>query len=255
LIGFHITIQSMSRDLPRPSEKRDYVKKMFGRIAARYDLLNKVISLGLDSSWRKRTIYLLRPEMKKLYLDIGCGTGDLAQEILAFQSNAFVIAADLTIQMIRVGKIKNNNPSISWVVADAESLPFPAKTFDGVVSGYLIRNVTNQGKALCEQKRVMHPGAKVVALDTTPPEQNWYYPLVIIYLRFIIPLIGKLVSGDQSAYSYLPVSTTNHVSAKILAEIFEENGFVSVGFIKLMLGTMAIHFGQKPVKDDGEFHK
>ena len=236
----------MSCGLPELSEKRDYVQKMFGRIADRYDLLNKIISLGLDLSWRRQVINILQPEMKKMYLDIGCGTGDLAQDIITSQSNTIVVAADLTIQMIRVGKNKNNTQNIAWVVADAEALPFPDETFDGVVSGYLIRNVPNPQKSLSEQMRVLHPGARVVTLDTTPPEQNWYYPFVIIYFRYFIPLAGKLVSRDQNAYMYLPISTTKHFSAKILEKMLEDSGFKHAGYIKLMFGTMAIHFGDKP---------
>jgi demethylmenaquinone methyltransferase / 2-methoxy-6-polyprenyl-1,4-benzoquinol methylase len=240
----------MTLNFPNPTEKRDYVRHMFGRIADRYDLLNKIISLGQDSFWRKQVVNILRPESNQMYLDIGSGTGDLAREIINIRPDAMVVAADLTFQMIKVGKKRDNLPQINWIAADAQALPFPAETFNGAVSGYLLRNVADQKTALEEQFRVIHFGAKVISLDTTPPVRNWYYPFILGYLQLVIPLIGKLLTSDPQAYSYLPRSTGKHTPAHDLAGIFQEGGLVSVGYTKLMLGTMAIHFGEKPAPFD-----
>jgi demethylmenaquinone methyltransferase/2-methoxy-6-polyprenyl-1,4-benzoquinol methylase len=140
---------------------------------------------------------------------------------------------------------KNILPNIHWIVADAESLPFPDETFDGVVSGYLMRNVSNQKIALNEQFRVLHNNAKVVSLDTTPPTRNMFYPFILAYFQIAIPLIGKIFAGDIQAYSYLPRSTSNHTPANVLAEAFRKSGFDSISYFKMMLGTIAIHFGEK----------
>jgi len=237
----------MTNQQPFIKEKRATVQKMFGRIAQTYDLLNKIISLGQDAAWRKKVVRLIQPEKKQTFLDIGCGTGDLASTLINAQPDARVVAADFSIQMIQVGKSKNSAANIDWIVADAQALPFKSKTFHGVVSGYLLRNVTDQKKALTEQNRVMRIGARVAALDTTPPTKNWYYPFVMAYIYIVIPFLGFLLSGDLQAYSYLPRSTSLHTPADQLAGIFTESGFENVGFIKVMFGTMAIHFGRKPV--------
>jgi len=241
----------MPYNLPQPAEKREYVQQLFGRIAGKYDLLNKIISMGQDSSWRKRVVTLLQPQTSQIYLDIGSGTGDLAREIINAQPMAAVVAVDLTFQMIRVGKNRINSPNIHWIVADAQALPFARKTFNGVVSGYLLRNVVDLKRALEEQIRVIHSGTQIVALDTTPPARNWYFPFVMAYLRFMIPAIGILLSGDRQAYSYLPRSTSHHILAEELAKTLQICGFESVGYYKMMLGTMAIHFGNKPASDVG----
>jgi demethylmenaquinone methyltransferase / 2-methoxy-6-polyprenyl-1,4-benzoquinol methylase len=236
----------MTSNLPDPSEKQNYIQLMFARIADRYDLLNKILSLGQDASWRKKVIDMLNPESNRIYLDIGCGTGDLARGINKTQHTSFVVAADLTYQMVHSGTHHKKGSGILWIVADAQLLPFQRDSFDGIVSGYLLRNVPDLNKTLNEILRVLKPFNKYVSLDTTPPTRNWYYPFVMAYLRIFVPLIGMLISGDRHAYSYLSLSTRNFLPANKLANIFRENDFLSAKYIKLMFGTMAIHYGEKP---------
>jgi demethylmenaquinone methyltransferase / 2-methoxy-6-polyprenyl-1,4-benzoquinol methylase len=236
----------MASHVPEASEKQHYVQYMFGRIANRYDLLNKILSLGQDASWRKKVIDMLNPESNRIYLDIGCGTGDLARGIIKTQHTSFVVAADLTYQMVHSGTHHKKGSGILWIVADAQLLPFQRDSFDGIVSGYLLRNVPDLKKTLNEILRVLKPFNKYVSLDTTPPTRNWYYPFVMAYLRIFVPLIGMLISGDRQAYSYLSHSTRNFIPAQELANIFQENDIHSVNCLKLMFGTMAIHYGEKP---------
>ncbi len=235
----------MSNTLPRPDEKRDFVQQMFARIAFRYDFMNKIISLGQDGLWRKKVVYLLQPKNHQRYLDIGAGTGDLAREIIQKAPRAQVVAADLTLAMIMYGREKKKQRDILWVVADAQALPFSENTFAGIVSGYLLRNVPDINRALCEQNRVLQNEARLVSLDTTPPDRNMLYPFILIYLKWIIPLIGKTIAGDARAYTYLPESTRNHLTVEALAAKFRGSGLVSVQYETMMFGTMSIHSAHK----------
>jgi demethylmenaquinone methyltransferase/2-methoxy-6-polyprenyl-1,4-benzoquinol methylase len=134
---------------------------------------------------------------------------------------------------------------VRWVCTDALSLPFPAESFDSVVSGYLLRNVSDITRAWREQLRVLKPGGRVVCLDTTPPRKGLLHLPVRLYLRWGIPLIGRIIAGDSEAYTYLPESTRQFLTAEALAQSMQEAGFREVGFKRLMLGTMAIHWGRR----------
>lgn len=235
----------MSKHLPSTEKKRSYVQSMFTRIASHYDLMNRFISFGQDTLWRKWAVEKLSPHEGQLYLDIGAGTGDISLQIIQSKPGVRVIAADLTIGMLEQGKKEKDYPDIYWVVADVQALPFKKDTFKGVISGYLLRNVSDVRTSLQEQVRVIHPGAHLVCLDTTPPEKNLLFPFINFYLRVVIPIVGWLISGDWQAYSYLPESTRQHIPANILADRLKEAGLLDVVFEKHMSGTMAIHSGTK----------
>jgi demethylmenaquinone methyltransferase/2-methoxy-6-polyprenyl-1,4-benzoquinol methylase len=134
---------------------------------------------------------------------------------------------------------------VRWVGSDALNLPFPGETFDSVVSGYLLRNVSDIAQAWQEQLRVLKPGGRVVCLDTTPPRKDLPHLPVRLYLRWGIPLIGRIVAGDAEAYTYLPESTRQFLTAEQLAQSMQVAGFREVGFQRLMLGAMAIHWGRR----------
>ncbi len=235
----------MTGILPSHEYKRTYVRQMFGRIAPYYDVMNRIMTFGLDQIWRKKVVNLLHPVNYKQYLDLGAGTGDLAREIRSTAPQATIIAADLTMEMMRYGKDHHKSTGIQWVVADAQALPFSSGIFDGIVSGYLIRNVPDIDATLSEQRRVLKDQAMMICLDTTPPGYSIFYPFIMIYLKWIIPLVGRLVSGDAHAYQYLPESTQKHVTANSLAEQMRQTGYHSVGFEKFQFGTMAVHWGKK----------
>ena len=124
-------------------------------------------------------------------------------------------------------------------------LPFPDETFDAVVSGFLLRNVIDVPAALAEQQRVLKPGGHIVALDTTRPPRNLLTPFIQFHLHTIIPALGRLLSPDGSAYHYLPASTEAFLSAEALAERLMQAGFRQVGFRRVMMGTVAIHWGMR----------
>ncbi len=235
----------MSALLPDKEIKRDYVRKMFTRIASRYDLMNRIMSFGQDVYWKKKVVEKLAPCSDGVYLDAGAGTGDLTLEIRKQSPFSQVVAVDLTYQMLAYGRISPDMPGVFRVVADAQALPFPDDYFTGAVSGYLLRNVPDINHAVLELKRVVAQKSRIICLDTTPPERNIFYPFIIFYLKFIIPLLGWIIVRDINAYDYLPESTRQHVNANELARIFNECGFKSVTWQKFMFGTMAIHSAEK----------
>jgi demethylmenaquinone methyltransferase/2-methoxy-6-polyprenyl-1,4-benzoquinol methylase len=223
-------------------ERSEYVREMFTRIAHRYDLMNRLMTAGQDVEWRKQVISQAGLKPNSRLLDLGAGTGDLAREALAQQPEVKVVAADFTLEMMRVG---NRNGSLPWSAADALNLPFGEKTFDVVVSGFLMRNVGNIQQALKEQYRTLKPGGRIVILDTTKPKRNLFSPLIWIHLHLVIPLLGELISGFRDAYNYLPNSTDGFVTAEELIVRMAAVGFKKLNFDRLMFGTIAIHWGEK----------
>jgi demethylmenaquinone methyltransferase/2-methoxy-6-polyprenyl-1,4-benzoquinol methylase len=227
------------------ADRTGYVRRMFTRIARRYDLMNRLMTFGQDLRWRVEAIGRLEMPADALILDLGAGTGDISLQIRRSHPQARVIACDLTPDMLRVGKKRPGAAGVLWVAADAQRLPFAVEQFDGVISGYLLRNVGDLDGALAEQRRVLKPGRRWVSLDTTPPARNILLPFLRFHLQVIIPLLGRLITGEAEAYRYLPDSTEGFVEAGALAEKIRAAGFGGVGFVKRMLGSMAIHWGER----------
>ncbi|MRR30208.1 methyltransferase domain-containing protein, partial [bacterium] len=135
---------------------------------------------------------------------------------------------------------------VPFVQADALHTPFGDAAFDAVVLGYLMRNVGDLDQAIAEQYRILKPGGRVVILETTVPTPNLLSPFIWLHLHVVIPILGRLVTGDREAYRYLPDSTEHFVTAEAFAGRLRAQGFVEVGFRRLMGGTIAIHWGEKP---------
>ena len=223
-------------------ERGEYVQDMFTRIAHHYDLMNRLMTAGQDVHWREQVIQQARLIPGSHLLDLGAGTGDLAREALKQQPESRVVAADFTLEMMRVGQQNGNLP---WSAADALNLPFGDKTFDAIVSGFLMRNVGDLQLALKEQYRTLKPGGRIVILDTTKPRRNLLSPFIWLHMHVVIPLIGGLLSGFRDAYNYLPNSTEEFVTAKELTVRMAAVGFKKINYEVLMFGTIAIHWGQK----------
>jgi demethylmenaquinone methyltransferase/2-methoxy-6-polyprenyl-1,4-benzoquinol methylase len=204
--------------------------------------MNRLMTGGQDVRWRREVIQRAHLRPNASLLDLGSGTGDLAREALYQEPRAKVTAADFTIEMMRAGK-KNGN--LRWSAADALNLPFKDKTFDAVVSGFLMRNVTDVQRALKEQFRALKPGGHLVILDTTRPKKNFLSPFIWLHMHVVIPTIGGLLSGMRDAYNYLPDSTEGFLTAEQLASRMIAVGFKKVEFKRLMFGTIAIHWGEK----------
>lgn len=233
-----------------PAARAARVKAMFERIAPRYDLMNRLMTGGQDIRWRRMVIDLAQVPPGGRLLDLGAGTGDLTREALRQQPDCRPIAADFTLGMMQAGKLLPG-PRISWSAADALNLPFPDASFDAVVSGFLLRNVVDLPRALHEQYRVLRPGGRMVTLDTTRPRASLLSPLIHIYMRRVIPLMGGLLTGERDAYVYLPETSENFLLAEDLLELIRKSGFEQAGFKRLMFGTVAVHWGRKPLAPAG----
>jgi demethylmenaquinone methyltransferase / 2-methoxy-6-polyprenyl-1,4-benzoquinol methylase len=223
-------------------ERAAHVQKMFTQIASRYDLMNRLMTGGQDIRWRRQVIQRARLSSTSYLLDLGTGTGDLAREALQHYPQAKIIAADFTLEMMRVGK---RNGTLNFSSADALHLPFGNSSFDAVVSGFLMRNVTDLTKTLHEQHCVLKNGGRIVILDTTRPKKNILSPLIWLHMHLIIPVLGTLLTGFSEAYRYLPDSTESFLSAEDLASRMAAAGFKNVKFQRFMFGTIAIHWAEK----------
>jgi demethylmenaquinone methyltransferase / 2-methoxy-6-polyprenyl-1,4-benzoquinol methylase len=218
------------------------VQSMFTKIAKRYDLMNRLMTGGQDIRWRKMVLKLAQLDNSASLLDLGTGTGDLAREALGQFPQARVVAADFTLEMMRVGK---KTSPLDFSTADALHLPFNNSTFDAVVSGFLMRNVIDLKQALAEQNRVLKNGGRIVVLDTTRPKRNILSPFIWIHMHVIIPALGSLLTGVGEAYRYLPETTEGFVTAETMSARMTEAGFKNVNFRRLMFGTIAIHWAEK----------
>jgi demethylmenaquinone methyltransferase/2-methoxy-6-polyprenyl-1,4-benzoquinol methylase len=222
------------------------IQQMFGRIAARYDLMNRLMTFGQDRRWRRLVVQQARLRPGGWLLDIATGTGDIAFEARRQVSDLHIVAADFALPMMRVGQQRSGAEALHWQAADTLHLPYTDHTFDAVTSGYLFRNVNDIAGALAEQMRVLKPGGRLVTLDTTPPPDNLLRPFMQLHLRLIIPLLGRIISGQADAYRYLPESTLGFKTAEELGALMRAAGLIEVGWRRLMFGTMAVHWGTKP---------
>lgn len=223
-------------------ERATYVQTMFTRIARRYDLMNRLMTGGQDIRWRKRVVQLAQLKPNARLLDLGTGTGDLAREVVAQFPQAKVVAADFTLEMMRVGQKRG---LLNFSSADALRLPFTDSSFDAVISGFLMRNVIDLQRALEEQYRVLKKGGRMVILDTTRPKKNLLSPFIWLHMHVVIPTLGKLLTGHSEAYRYLPETTEGFVTAENMASRMAAAGFKKVNYERFMFGTIAIHWGEK----------
>jgi demethylmenaquinone methyltransferase / 2-methoxy-6-polyprenyl-1,4-benzoquinol methylase len=229
-----------------PPVTGEYVRGVFTRIAPHYDLMNRLMTGGQDRRWRREVIRRVRLPQQGYLLDLGTGTGDLVREALRQHPNCRPYASDFTLKMMQIGK-NRRGAGPNWNAADALQLPYPANRFDGVVSGFLFRNVTDLPRTLAEQYRVLKPGGWMVALDTTQPQPNLLSPLIYFYMHRIIPLLGWVLTRQTDAYTYLPNSSEKFLRGEDLLARLVKAGFRETGFHRLMFGTIAIHWGQKPI--------
>ena len=228
-------------------ERSTYVQDMFGRIAGRYNLMNRVMTFGQDMRWRKFVVQQAQLPPDGTLLDLATGTGDIAFEAKQVVPDAQVIGADFSLPMMYVGQQERRGNTIDWSAADALNLPFPDQYFDAVVSGYLVRNVIDIPRTLAEQHRVLKDGGRIVILDTSPPPDNLLKPFILLHLNYVIPIMGRLIGGQAAvdAYTYLPESTQSFKTPDELARLMRDAGYQNVSYKTFMFGTMAVHWGTK----------
>ncbi len=238
-------MQRMMPPREKPADWEKQIRTMFSRISKHYDLMNRLMTFGQDTIWRRRVAAAAAVSANARVLDIGAGTGGIGQEVIANEGGRKVVCADFTPEMMQVGRGRPGGDRLHWCAADALHLPFADNAFNAVVSGYLIRNVRSAAEAFREQVRVAAPGGRVVCLDTTPPQSTVLSPLVGCFMAHIIPPMGRIISGDTDAYSYLPESTRRFLSPPALAAVMREAGLARLRWRTFMFGTMAIHVGEK----------
>lgn len=221
------------------------MQRMFGSISRHYDLLNTIMSFGMDRVLRRRVLDLLSLPGQGRLLDVGAGTGKIALDAQKRFAGALIVAADLTMEMMRIGKARSIS-GLCWCAADTLRLPFADAAFDAVCSGFLVRNVPDVKAAFVEQARVVKPGGAVVCLDTNPPPGSFMKPFVHLHLDIVIPLVGGLISRNRTAYRYLPESTKAFKTASEVASLMEAAGLEQVSFRSYMFGTMSIVKGVRP---------
>ncbi len=221
------------------------VRRMFDAIAGRYDLMNRLMTMGQDQKWRRFVVERAGEPGDGVTLDLATGTGDIAALSRRVHPHCRVIGGDFSLNMLRQAGRRFSETDIGWQAVDANRLPYADGCFESVTFGYLLRNVENVDGVLREVNRVLKRGGRVVCLDTTPPERNLLYPFIRLYLRLGIPLLGRCIAKDKAAYAYLSGSTMGFYSAEELAAAFGRAGFNAVGYQKFMMGTIAVHWGRK----------
>jgi demethylmenaquinone methyltransferase/2-methoxy-6-polyprenyl-1,4-benzoquinol methylase len=207
--------------LPHGDEKRATVKAMFDSIAPRYDLLNRIISLGLDQSWRRRTVKALGLPPGAVVLDLACGTGDMS--VILSKRGLVPIGVDLS-----GGMLRHSRAPTPQVNGDAVSLPFRDRSFDGVVCGFGLRNFTDIAAVAKEMARIVRPGGRIALLEVAIPASAAARAGYSVWFEHAVPAIGSLIS-DQSAYRYLPDSVEYLPAPERLRSILREAGFSAVG--------------------------
>jgi demethylmenaquinone methyltransferase/2-methoxy-6-polyprenyl-1,4-benzoquinol methylase len=230
------------------SDKRAYVRTMFERIAPRYDLLNRLLSLGLDGWWRRRALRALDwPRVPAgTYLDLCAGTLDVAARLSRQPGfRGFVVAADFAAPMLRAGAGKASALVVAPTAADAQQLPLRDASMDGALVAFGIRNVASLDAALREARRVLAPGALLVILEFTTPRWRPVRAAYHLYFRRVVPIIGRTISGDASAYRYLPESVAHFPAEAELAARMRAAGFTDVRWTSLTFGVAAIHSGRR----------
>lgn len=229
--------------------KRAYVQRMFSDIAPRYDLLNRVLSMGIDRYWRRVAIAMLGWERTPdgVFLDLCAGTLDVATSLSARTGfRGSVVGADFAEPMLRAGRDKLAGRPVAPVVADALALPMAADTMAGAIVAFGIRNVADLDACLRDVLRVLQPGAKFVILEFSTPRWSVVRSVYHAYFHHVLPRIGGLVSGHRTAYTYLPESVRSFPEGSALAARMVDAGYRDVQWGALTMGIAAVHVGTKP---------
>lgn len=234
----------------KTDEKQKLVANVFHSVAAKYDVMNDLMSFGVHRAWKLYTIEMSGVRAGNRVLDIAGGTGDLTR---AFSkkvgSNGHVILADINESMLKVGRDKLADLGVAGnldvVQANAEVLPFPSDYFDVVTIAFGLRNVTDKDKALAEMHRVLKPGGRLLVLEFSKPKNAALSQAYDQYSFKALPLMGKLVTQDSESYQYLAESIRKHPDQETLKQMMLDAGFARVAFYNLTGGIVALHRGVK----------
>jgi demethylmenaquinone methyltransferase/2-methoxy-6-polyprenyl-1,4-benzoquinol methylase len=236
----------MSSSEPGTAITREGSGNMFDAIAGRYDAMNRILSLGIDQRWRRRTARALNLKQGARVLDLATGTADLAIEVLRQEPSAHIIGLDPSVGMLEVGREKLRRrglaENIELQVGDAETLPFGDREFDGVCIAFGIRNVPNRPRALAEMARVTRPGGRVAILELSEPDGGWLAPFARFHVHTVVPALGALLSGARE-YRYLQRSIAAFPPASTFAGVMRDSGLDVLELIPLTFGVCHLYVG------------
>lgn len=232
----------------KESSKKEQVAEMFDNISPKYDFLNHFLSAGIDIIWRKKAIRKLKDVQPKVILDVATGTGDFAIEALKLNPDK-VVGVDISSGMLEIGKQKMKKKKldhkIEMVLGDSEGLPFEDNKFDAIIVAFGVRNFENLQAGLKDMCRVLKPGGKVVVLEFSKPTKFPVKQLYNFYFKYILPKLGRLVSKDSRAYTYLPESVGAFPDGKQFLGVLEGSGFKKTTWTSLTFGISSIYTGIK----------
>ena len=230
------------------SAKKEQVAEMFDNIANNYDFLNHFLSMGIDILWRKKAVRLLKPFAPKLILDVATGTGDFALESLSLNPDK-IIGVDISRDMVAVGleKVKKRKlqNKIELKYGDSENLEFETNTFDALTVAFGVRNYENLEQGLSEMLRVIKPGGHVAIIEFSQPKKFPIKQIYNFYFKNILPGIGRMVSKDARAYTYLPESVGAFPHGNEFLKVLTKVGYNEVQAIPLTLGIASIYLASK----------
>jgi demethylmenaquinone methyltransferase/2-methoxy-6-polyprenyl-1,4-benzoquinol methylase len=231
------------------AERKQRIQEMFNGIARRYDLLNHLLSMGIDLYWRRRALSLTRTSALAEVLDLATGTGDFALAAGRLKPR-WVVGIDVAVQMLKFGQGKiEAGAAIRLMAGDAERLPFANDSFDLVTVAFGVRNFGHIPTGLSEAWRVLRPGGEFLILDFADPEMPIFKQLYRFYFKRILPLIGGIISGNRPAYSYLPRSVGEFPQGKAFLDLLEVAGFRENRATRLTFGVAYVYQGLKGSAD------
>lgn len=238
-------VPDQSSNLP----KKEQVAHMFDQIAPKYDFLNRFLSAGIDISWRKKALLLLKKDNPKNILDIATGTADVAIMATKLLSPEMIVGIDISEGMLNVGRKKIKDANLQHMIelqtGDSESIRFPDESFDAATVSFGVRNFQNLEKGLSEINRVLRKGGKLVVLEFSRPSLPGVQQVYNIYMNFVTPSMGKLFSKSKNAYQYLNDSVQKFPEGKNFITILEKAGFSNTSYKRLSLGICTIYVGRK----------
>lgn len=229
--------------------KKEQVAEMFDKISPTYDLLNRLLSAGIDKSWRKKALYMLKGSQSQFILDVATGTADLAILAQKMLNPQKIIGIDISEGMLALGREKIQKLGLSEKIllqtADSENLPFADGSFDTVMVSFGVRNFAHLEQGLSEIYRVIQPKGKIMILEFSKPSAFPIKQLYQFYSKTFLPWLGKLISKDKAAYEYLPKSVEAFPEGKNFVQILEKIGFKNVIFKPLSFGICSVYTGEK----------
>ncbi|WP_299249240.1 bifunctional demethylmenaquinone methyltransferase/2-methoxy-6-polyprenyl-1,4-benzoquinol methylase UbiE [uncultured Cytophaga sp.] len=230
-------------------DKREQVELMFNNISPKYDLLNRVLSLGIDKIWRKQALNLLKKDNPTYILDVATGTADLAIEAATRLKATTIVGIDIAENMLQIGREKIAKKQLDNIITlqkgDSEKINFEDNTFDAVIVSFGVRNFQHLEIGLSEIYRVLKPGGNIMVLEFSKPQKAPFKQLYQFYFKNILPVVGKMVSKDTAAYTYLPDSVNAFPDGKAFCAILEKVGFSIQHFKPFTFGVCTSYVGKK----------